>query len=152
MRQKFSTSWASSKQPRKQRKYRYNAPLHLRQKLVSAHLSPSLRERLGKRSLPLRKGDEVVVMRGSKAGTRGVVDSVDLNKLKVYVDTIKVKKVDGSEVHSPIHPSNIMIVEAKMDDKMRMKRLRGKASGTSKAEKPAKEKTKKKSKLSKGNS
>ena len=34
MKRKYSSSWKSSKQPRKQRKYRQNAPLHIKQKLV----------------------------------------------------------------------------------------------------------------------
>ena len=31
-----------SKQPRKQRKFLYNAPLHVRRKIMSAHLSKEL--------------------------------------------------------------------------------------------------------------
>ncbi len=94
MKQKWSKNWVSSVQPRKQRKYRYNAPLHVRQKLVSSHLSETLKKRYNKRSMPVRKGDEVMVVRGMFRGKRGVVDRVDLSKLKVYVDEIKVKKVD----------------------------------------------------------
>ena len=45
-----------SKQPRKQRKALYNAPAHARGKHLSASLSKDLREKVGKRSLPLRTG------------------------------------------------------------------------------------------------
>ncbi len=115
----WSNKWASSTQPRKQRKYRYNAPLHVRQRFVSAHLSAALRSRFGKRSLPLRKGDEVKVMRGSKKGFRGKVEKIDLKASKIYVEGLNVKKVDGSEVLRAIEPSNLLLVEAKMDDKRR---------------------------------
>ena len=45
-----------TKQPRKQRKERYTAPLHKRQKYVHAPLSKALREELKKRNAQLRKG------------------------------------------------------------------------------------------------
>lgn len=115
----WSNKWISSKQPRKQRKYRYNAPLHVRQKFVSAHLSEALKSRFGKRSLPMRKGDEVKVMRGSKKGFRGKVERIDLKKSKIYIEGLNVKKVDGSEVLRAIEPSNLLLVEPKMDDKRR---------------------------------
>ena len=119
MKQEWSKRWISSVQPRKQRKYRYNAPLHVRQKFVSASLSSALRERFGKRSMSLRKGDEIEVMRGGFKGQRGVVDRVDLSKTKIYVDEIKVKKSDGSEVMRALQPSNLRIVKLNLDDKKR---------------------------------
>jgi large subunit ribosomal protein L24 len=115
----WSNRWVSSKQPRKQRKYRYNAPLHVRQKFVSAHLSEALKSRFGKRSLPLRKGDEIKVMIGSKKGFRGKVERIDLKKSKIYIEGLNVKKVDGSEVLRAVEPSNLLLVEPKMDDKRR---------------------------------
>ena len=63
MKAKFSKKWKSSKQPRKQRKYRAEAPLHVKHKLVSANLSKELRKKYGRRSFPLRKGDTVLVKR-----------------------------------------------------------------------------------------
>ena len=48
-----------SKQPRKQRKARYNAPAHLRGKFISAPLSPALRTQYKKRTLRVVKGDTV---------------------------------------------------------------------------------------------
>jgi large subunit ribosomal protein L24 len=115
----WSGKWVSSKQPRKQRKYRHNAPLHVRQRFVSAHLSEALRNRFGMRSLPLRKGDEVKVMRGSSKGLKGKIERVDLKNSKVYIEGLNVKKVDGSEVLRPINPSNLLITDSKMEDKRR---------------------------------
>ena len=126
MKKKFSKKWISSKQPRKQRKYRYNAPLHVRQKLISAHLSKKLREELGIRSIPVRKGDRVKIMRGQFKGKEGNVTKVDLKKLKIYIDVAKRKKVSGQEVQVPIDPSNVMIIELNKEDKKRLKRIRGK--------------------------
>ena len=80
MKSKFSITWRHSKQPRKQRKYLRNAPLHIRQKLIHANLSKELREETGKRSLPVRKGDEMKVLRGKFKGQTGKVIRVDLKK------------------------------------------------------------------------
>ncbi len=119
MKKEWSSNWLSSVQPRKQRKYRYNAPLHVRQSFLRANLSPALRKRFNKRSLQVRKGDEIKVMRGSFKGKTGTIEKVDLRSTKVYVEEIKVKKVDGSEVPRPLQPSNIMLTKLKLDDKKR---------------------------------
>ncbi len=105
--------------PGKSRKLIFAAPLHRRQKLVSAHLSKELRMDLKRRSLELRKGDEVKVMRGKFSGAQGKVTKVDLKKTKVFVENIKRKKVSGEEVSVPLHPSNLMIVKAELSDKKR---------------------------------
>ena len=141
MKKKWSAKWKGSRQPRKQRKYVYNAPLHVKRKLVSAHLSEELRKRFGKRSIPVRKGDEVVVMVGQLKKTRGSVEKVDVGNGKVYVQGIKSKKVDGSEVPRPLRASNIMIVRLNLDDKRRQAVFE-RAGAARKAEPAGKAKTK----------
>jgi len=64
MKQKWSSKWTGSVQARKQRKYRINAPLHVKRKFLSAGLSKELRKRYSRRSIALRKGDEVQVISG----------------------------------------------------------------------------------------
>lgn len=123
MKTQFSRHWIRSAQPRKQRKYRYNAPMHVRRKLVSAHLEKGLRKDYNKRSLPVRKGDEVRVTRGKFAGTKGKISRVDLKRLKIYIENAKVKKVSGQEVELPIDPSNVVITNLNLDDKKRKKFL-----------------------------
>lgn len=115
----WSKKWIASKQPRKQRKYRHNAPMHVRQKFVSARLSDALSNRFGRRSMQIRKGDEVKIMRGSDRGFKGNVERVDLKRSRVFIENLNAKKVDGSEVLRPVEPSNLMITEAGMDDKRR---------------------------------
>lgn len=115
-------------QPRKQRKYRANAPLHRRHRFLSARLSPDLSTAFERRSLPVRKGDEIEVMRGGFRKRRGVVDRIGLQTGKIYVDGMTVKKVDGSEVLRPIDPSNVRIIRLKTEDKTRdavLKRKKG---------------------------
>lgn len=122
MRQKFSTSWKASKQPRKQRKYLINAPLHLKGKAMSSTLSKELRKKHGKRSIRARKGDEVKVMRGKFKGKQGKVDIVNLSKMKVSIEGIQNSKKDGTKVNMWFHPSNLMIVSLNLDDQKRLKR------------------------------
>ena len=43
--------------PKKSRKRHFNAPSHLRRKIMSAHLSKDLRTQYKIRSMPIRKND-----------------------------------------------------------------------------------------------
>ncbi len=142
MKNEWSCKWKSSTQPRKQRKYTHNAPLHVRRKFLSAGLSSPLRESMGKRSMVVRKGDEVRIMRGDLRGKSGPVEKVSIQKCKIYVEGIKIKKVDGSEVPRPITPSNVQITKLKLDDKKRQSVIEraGKPSKKGKAVKKTLEK------------
>jgi large subunit ribosomal protein L24 len=108
-----------SKQPRKQRKARYNARLHQRQKLMSAPLSSELRARYNKKSLPVRVGDSVMVMRGDHMSTEGKVELIYLKSGTIVVEGVSVAKTDGTEVPRPIYPSNVMITKLELKDDIR---------------------------------
>lgn len=112
-----------SKKARKQRKFLYEAPLNIRRKMMSAHLSKELREKYKRRSFPVRKGDEVEIMRGSFKGRKGKIVRVDLKKYKVYIEGITRKKTTGREVLVPIHPSNLKVVSLNLNDEERVKAL-----------------------------
>ena len=112
-----------SKKPRKQRKFLYEADLHLRRKLISAHLSKELREKYKRRSLPLRKGDEVEVMRGKFKGMRGKVSRVDLKNYRVYVEGITIQKTDKTTRLASLHPSKLRIINLNLEDKRRVEKL-----------------------------
>jgi large subunit ribosomal protein L24 len=135
MKKAWSGKWAGSSQPRKQRKYRLNAPLHARRRFLSVNLSSPLRERFAKRSMPVRKGDEVVIKRGRLRGKSGPVEKVSLGSGKVYIEGIKVKKVDGSEVPLSLEPSNLQITRLKLEDKRRQAVLERAESPAGKKEK-----------------
>ncbi|MEM5882912.1 MAG: 50S ribosomal protein L24 [Candidatus Aenigmatarchaeota archaeon] len=118
-----------SKKPRKQRKFLYEAPLHLRRKMISAHLSKELREKYKTRSLTLRKGDEVEVMRGEFKKRKGKVSKIDTKNYKVYIEGITRKRTDGTERQVPIHPSNLRIINLNLEDKRRVKILERRMKG-----------------------
>jgi large subunit ribosomal protein L24 len=123
MKTKFSLSWLRSKQPRKQRKFRFNAPIHIKRKFVSVHLSKELRQKHGCRSIPVRVGDKVKLLRGQFKGTMANVELVDLKKTRIHVKGAEHKKSEGRTSPYPIHPSNAMIITLKMDDEMRKKAI-----------------------------
>jgi len=124
--EKFSMNFKSSKQPRKQRAYRYNAPLHIRQRFAHVHLSKELSEKYKKKRLGLRKGDKVKVMRGQFKGKITVVEKIDLKKTKAILTGVELSKRDGSKTPYPVHISNLMLTEINLDDKKRKMKLEGK--------------------------
>jgi len=105
-----------SKQPRKQRKLLHDAPLHVRHNLMSVALSSELKKQHGKRSIPVKKGDTVQVMRGDFKDHEGVVEKVDLKNYRVYVEGASIQKPDGNQYYHPLHPSNLVIVELDLED------------------------------------
>ncbi|MBI2507598.1 50S ribosomal protein L24 [Candidatus Woesearchaeota archaeon] len=126
MKNKFSTHWKSSKQKRKQRKYAFNAPLHIKHKFMSAHLSKDLLKKYGTRNIPVRKGDAVKIVRGNFKSHVGKIEKVMLKKTRVYVEGAQMVKRDGSKVFYPLHPSNLIITSLNLEDKKRQEILQRK--------------------------
>ncbi len=130
MKKKWSRSWIRSIQPRKQRKYIYYAPLHIRRKLMSAPLSKELRKKYKIRNIPVRKGDVVRIVRGKFYDVVGKVVDVDYERYRIFVEEAEIVKKDGTRVKYPIHPSKVEIVELDLSDPERKKvierRLRAK--------------------------
>lgn len=123
MKNEFSKDWKNSKKPSKQRKYRYNAPLHIRQKFARVHLSKELRNKYGRRNIGIKKGDKVTILRGQFKKKTGKVERVSLKKSEVFVAGIELIKKDGAKRQLPIEPSNLVITELNLDDKKRVKAL-----------------------------
>ncbi len=109
-----------STQPRKQRKSRYQAPFHIRHKLMGAMLSSELREEHKVKSVPVRTGDTVKVLRGDSRGKEGKVQAVNLTSMTITVDGVSVTKSDGTEVPRPVQPSNVMIIKLESKDEKRL--------------------------------
>ena len=115
----WSKSWKSSKSRRKQRKYRFNAPLHIKRKFVSSHLSKELNKKYNKRSITVITGDKVKVMRGQFKGQTGKVEKVNTKLCKIIVAGMEIQKKDGNKVQLMITPSNVIITELNLEDKKR---------------------------------
>ncbi|MBS3094929.1 50S ribosomal protein L24 [Candidatus Pacearchaeota archaeon] len=123
MKNEFSKHWVGSKRPGKQRKYLAKAPLHIRKKLLNVSLSKELRKKYGRRAITVRKGDKVKILVGKFKKKEGKVTEVNYGRLKIYVEGIQIKKLDGSMTNVPMRSSNIQIIELNLDDKMRVESL-----------------------------
>nr|AJS12982.1 ribosomal protein L24p/L26e, archaeal/eukaryotic [uncultured archaeon] len=141
MKNKFSTHWKGSKQPRKQRKYLANAPLHIRKDFVSINLSKELRKKVGKRNLPAKKGDKIKICVGKFKGKTGKILTVNLKTSKIIVEDIQVKKQDGSKASVKMQPSNLQIIEM-ADRKLKPKKEDIKKTDEKKTKEDSKDKTK----------
>lgn len=124
-----------SKKPGKQRKYLAEMPLHKKRKVLSGHLSKELRKELGKRSLPVKKGDTARVLRGNFKKSEGKITKVDYKKGIVFMEKVLRKRVDGKESFVAIQPSNLLIVDLERKDERRF----GKNVSKFKKEKAVKE-------------
>jgi large subunit ribosomal protein L24 len=123
MKKKFSNAWKASSQKRKQRKFVFNAPLHVKHKFVNVSLSKDLKAEHSTRAVPVRVGDVVEIMAGQFKSTSGKVSKVSLIKTKVYVEGAAVKRRDGTDSLYPIHPSNLRITSLDLSDKTRADKL-----------------------------
>lgn len=107
---------------RKARRAHFSAPSHIRHRIMSASLSKDLRKKHGIRSLPIRKDDEVVVVRGGSKGHKGKVIQVTRTKYAIHIDKLTKNKANGQPYQIPIHPSNVFITKLK-EGKDRMARI-----------------------------
>ena len=112
-----------TRQPDKQRTRQRRAPLHEKQRQVRAHLSESLREEYGKRSVRVNEGDTVEVQRGDFAGEEGEVVEVDLRDAVVHVEDVTLETADGEEVPRPLDASNLVVTDLDLEDEKREARL-----------------------------
>ena len=139
--------------PGKQRKKLFNAPAHIRHKSMAAPLSNELAASKGAKTLPVRKGDTVRILRGDNKGFEGKVSRVDLKAYRIYLEGLTREKVDGTNIFLAVHPSKVQIRSLNLDDKWRKnilerktapeKKEKPKAKPAKKAEKaPAKTKAK----------
>ena len=117
----FNKSWVASKQPRKQVKFRANAPNHIRRKFMGSLLDKAIRKRIERRTLEVRKGDEVKIMRGKFKGKIGKVSVVDVGRTRVQVEGSQRAKMGGEKLETWFHPSNLMIITLEETDSKRIK-------------------------------
>ncbi|GAX80040.1 hypothetical protein CEUSTIGMA_g7479.t1 [Chlamydomonas eustigma] len=110
---KYSAAVSSSR--RKSRKAHFTAPSSERRKLMSAPLSTELRNKHQVRSIPVRKDDEVQVVRGTFKGREGKVISVYRRKWVIHIERLTREKVNGASVQVGVDPSKVIITKLKID-------------------------------------
>mmetsp|Transcript_7200 Transcript_7200/g.12290 ORF Transcript_7200/g.12290 Transcript_7200/m.12290 type:complete len:146 (-) Transcript_7200:417-854(-) len=110
---KFSTTVTSSR--RKNRKAHFTAPSSVRRVIMSSPLSEDLKNKYNVKSVPIRKDDEVVVVRGTYKGREGKVVQCYRKKYVIYIERITREKANGATVQVGIHPSKVVINKLKLN-------------------------------------
>merc|ERR1711908_22984 len=110
---KYSQNVSSSR--RKSRKAHFTAPSSVRRKIMRSHLNKELVQKYNVKSMPIRKDDEVIVVRGKNVGREGKVIQVYRKKYVIHIERVTREKSNGSTVNVGIHPSNVMITKLKLD-------------------------------------
>jgi len=108
-----------SRKPSKQRKLLFNLPMHARKSIMTAPLTDSLVERLKLKRVPIRRNDEVVIIKGDYRGAKGLITRVNRKKGKVFVEGVTRERADGTVVPIPISPYNVVITKLDTSDKRR---------------------------------
>mmetsp|Transcript_6036 Transcript_6036/g.8540 ORF Transcript_6036/g.8540 Transcript_6036/m.8540 type:complete len:143 (+) Transcript_6036:40-468(+) len=110
---KFSPAVSSSR--RKSRKAHFTADSTSRRKIMSCSLSKELQQKYNVRSMPVRKDDEVMVVRGIYKNREGKVTSVYRRRYVIHVERITRDKANGAQVNVGVQPSNCIITKLKLD-------------------------------------
>ena len=117
---------------RVQRKYALGAPSSVKRKLMSCHLTKTLRDQYKLRSLPIKRGDEVKILKGKAKGKSGKVVQVYRKRNCIYVDKVQREKQNGQMVFLPIKPC-YCVIEKLLENKDRKKTIERRAANKIKA-------------------
>merc|ERR1719203_2387223 len=110
---KYNKAVSSSR--RKNRKAHFSAHSSLRRKIMSAALSKELQKKYNVRSIPIRKDDEVQVVRGTYKNRDGKVVQVYRKKYIIHIERINREKNNGATVMLGIHPSKVVVTKLHLD-------------------------------------
>uniref|UniRef100_A0A2K6B271 KOW domain-containing protein n=1 Tax=Macaca nemestrina TaxID=9545 RepID=A0A2K6B271_MACNE len=92
----------------KNHKRHFNAPSHIRRKIMSSPLSKELRQKYNVRSMPIRKDDEVQVQMGK-------VVQVYRKKYVICTERVQREKANGTTVHVGTRQSKVVLTRLKLD-------------------------------------
>ena len=65
--------------------------------------------------MPVRKGDKVMIVRGDKAKTEGIVTEVYRKKYVLHIQGVTIDKHNGSTANIGIQASKVVITDLKLD-------------------------------------
>jgi len=100
---------------RKARRAHFTAPSHIRRVIMSAPLSKELKGKYHTRAVPIRRDDEVTVVRGTYKGREGKVIQVYRKKYVIHIEKLTREKANGTAVNIGIHPSKVVVTKLKLD-------------------------------------
>merc|ERR1712216_785848 len=101
-------------------------------------MGKDLRTKHNVRAVPIRREDEVLIVRGSFKDREGKVIQCHRRKYVIHIERVTRDKANGQPVPIPIHPSNVVITKLHMDkDRKNLleRKAAGRVLGKAKAEK-----------------
>jgi large subunit ribosomal protein L26e len=98
---------------------------------MSAALDQELKAKFGVNAVPIRKEDEVRVVRGKYKNREGKVIQVYRKKWVIHISNVTRDKVNGNTINAGIDASKVVITKLHMDKdrKALLARKGAKASG-----------------------
>ncbi|KDE09307.1 large subunit ribosomal protein L26e [Microbotryum lychnidis-dioicae p1A1 Lamole] len=124
-----------SRSRRTLRKAQLDAPSSVRRTIMSASLSKELRAKYNTRSIPVRKDDEVMIVRGTYKGREGKVAQVYRKKWVIHVNGVHREKGSGATVPIGVNPSKCVITNLKLDkDRKNLLKRKDRKAGETKEE------------------
>ena len=131
-------SHAVASKRRTQRRLQLSAPSSIKRRLMSCHLSKTIRETHKLRALPIKRREEVKKLKGKFKGKKGKVVQVYRRRSIIHVDKITREKQNGQSVFWPIRPS-YCVIEKLLENKDRKKTIERRAAIKIKASEKHKE-------------
>ena len=113
----------------------YQASLRTRSNQLGSTLSKELRNKYGKRSVRIVKGDTVKVLRGEYKDVDGKVSKVSTEKNSIAIEGIKKEKGQGDKFDVYIHSTNVMVTDLNTEDSWRIQKIEGKQKSSIKKSK-----------------
>ncbi|AFP65438.1 60S ribosomal protein L26 (nucleomorph) [Chroomonas mesostigmatica CCMP1168] len=104
---KFSHQITRSKR-KNRKKFSKSSSCERRRKMVSP-LSKDLKIKYNVSSVPIRKEDEVQIIRGSFKGKRGKIVQCHRKNFHIFIDKIINAKTSKNSSYVPISPSNVIV-------------------------------------------
>ncbi len=83
-----------------------------------------LRTTYGRRSVQVRTGDTVRIVRGDFSGVEGKVSDIDTTRQRLFVEGVTREKVAGTSEKVSVHCTKVMITKLNLDDKWRADSLK----------------------------
>ena len=139
-----------SKKAGKQRQAQTDAPVHVRRKRMRSRLLSDEPDLQSIRSVTIRVGDTVEVLRGDfgfpnsvkaeargrrlgqsrgRSGVKSTIVGVDTKSGFAFVEGVTITTSDGKEEALPIHPSNLVVTKLYDGDPLRIKRITERSNG-----------------------
>ena len=101
----------------------YHATFHTKSKQLTSLLSKDLAKKYGKKSVRVREGDSVKILRGEFKGVDGKIADVSIKRNGVAIEGIKKEKSKGDKFDVYIHTSNLVVSSLDTTDKWRIDKL-----------------------------